>query len=102
MVQKSEKVSIKPLSDRVLLQEITTKDTKTASGIIIPDSANSEKGAKKGKVIAVGEGRIVDGVLNKPAVKINDVVLYSWGEEITVNNEKYIIVGMDNIMAIIN
>jgi chaperonin GroES len=96
------KIAIKPLSDRVVLEEISATDSKTASGIIIPESADSDKDTKKGKVVAVGEGRMVDGILHKPQVKVGDTVLYSWGDNVVVNGTKYIIVGADNISAIIN
>jgi chaperonin GroES len=99
--KKDKGVSIKPLSDRVVLKEIELSDTRTASGIIIPDSASDEKDTKKGQVVAVGEGRMIDGKLQKPSVKIGDTVLYSWGDKIIVNGEKFIIVGADNISAII-
>lgn len=96
-----KKVSIKPLSDRVLLTEIDQKDTKTASGIIIPESVNSDRDTKRGKVVAVGEGRMLDGILQKPPVKVGDEVLFTWGDEVTVDGKKYTIVGADNITAII-
>jgi len=102
MEKKEKKISILPLLDRVLLQEINVKDTKTASGIIIPESVNAEKGTKKGKVLAVGEGKRIDGELQKPVVKVGQTVLYSWGDEIRVDGEKYIIVGADNILAILH
>lgn len=102
MSNKKLIVPIKPLHDRVVLSEITETDTKTASGIIIPDSASGEKDTKKGQVVAVGKGKMVDGKLEKPAVSVGDKVLYSWGDEVVVNGEKYIIVGSDNISAILN
>jgi chaperonin GroES len=97
----SQSFPIIPLSDRVILSEIEGGDTKTASGIIIPDSASIDKETKKGLVVAVGEGRLIDGVLQKPAVKIGDKVLYSWGDNIVIEGKKYVIVGADNISAII-
>ena len=95
-------VPIKPLHDRVVLKEIAKGDNKTASGIIIPDSADESKDTKRGEVVAVGVGRLVDGKLEKPAVSVGDRVIYSWGDEVVVQGEKYIIVGSDNISAIIN
>lgn len=94
-------VGIIPLLDRVLIEEIEGGEIKTASGIIIPQSASNDGGTKKGKVVAVGEGRMVDGKLQKPNVKDGDVVLYSWGDEIKVNEKKYTLVGGDNVIAII-
>ncbi len=93
-------VRIVPLLDRVLIEEIETVEDKTASGIILPQGT-SDEGTKKGKVVAVGEGRVIDGKLQKPVVKKGDVVLYTWGDEIKVDGKKYILVGADNVTAII-
>lgn len=101
MSKQISKVPITPLSDRVVLSEINETDTKTESGIIIPESANGEKDTKKGVVVAIGPGRMVDGKLEKPAVSVGDKVLYSWGDQVVVKGQKYIIVGSDNISAII-
>jgi chaperonin GroES len=95
-------VPIKPLHDRVILIEVAKGDNKTASGIIIPDSADESKDTKRGEVVAVGVGRLVEGKLEKPAVSVGDRVIYSWGDEVVVQGKKYTIVGADNISAIIN
>jgi chaperonin GroES len=102
MTKKQSNVPIKPLYDRVILKEVIKGDNKTASGIIIPDSADESKDTKKGEVVAVGEGRMVEGKLEKPPVSVGDKVLYSWGDEVVIEGQKYIIVGSDNISAIIN
>ena len=94
-------VNIIPLLDRVLLEEIEIKETTTANGIILPSNTSGDGETKKGKVIAVGEGRLVDGKIQKPIVKEGDVVLYNWGDEIKVDGNKYTLVGSDNITAII-
>ncbi len=101
MNKKNTSLKIKPLQDKVVLKEISTKDTKTASGIIIPESANSEKDTKKAEVVAVGSGKIVDGKTIKPEVSVGDKVLYSWGDEVVIEGEKFIITSIDNISAII-
>ncbi len=102
MNKTNSKMPIRPLQDKVVLREITEKDTKTVSGIIIPNSANSDKDTKKGEVVAVGPGRQVDGKLQKAEVAVGDKVLYTWGDEMIVNGNKYIIVGSDNILAVLN
>lgn len=94
-------VGIKPLLDRVLLEDVEGEETKTASGIIIPQSASDDGETKKGKVVAIGEGRVIDGKLQKPTVKEGDMVIYSWGDSIKVEGKKYTLVGADNIIAII-
>jgi chaperonin GroES len=101
MTKTKKDIKIVPLLDRVLLEEIELDETKTASGIILPQNTSGEGETKRGEVVAVGEGRVVDGNLQKPVVKEGDVVLYMWGEEIKVDGKKYILVGSDNITAII-
>lgn len=75
---------------------------KTASGIIIPDTA-AEK-ASEGTVVAVGPGRYDDGVLIPMAVSIHDRVVFGkYGhEEVKVGGEKYYIVRESDILAIIS
>lgn len=94
--------NVQPLGDRVLLKaEDRSEESRTASGIIIPKSADSDHETKKATVIAVGKGRFVDGQYLEPEVKKGDRVLYNWGDEISVDGEKYIIASVDNITAII-
>src|ERR1035437_7231553 len=84
---------IQPLGDRVLLPEIGEKNlTKTASGIYIPETVNSDKETKKGEVVAVGNGRYEDGKLIPVRIKVGDTVVYSWGDKIEIDGEKYVVV----------
>ena len=93
---------IKPLADRVLIKEDTeNKEQKTASGIIIPSSAQEDKGGKRGKVVAVGVGRVEEGKLTPVLVKVGDNVLFQWGDKIKVDEEEYYIVKESEILAII-
>jgi chaperonin GroES len=93
---------LKPLHDRVLIKEDTeTKEKKTSSGIIIPVTVNDDKGSKKGEIVAVGEGKIEDGKLVKPSVKVGDEVLFQWGDKIKVGDDEYYIVRESEILAII-
>jgi len=92
-----------PLGDRVLLKISEDKNgSKTASGIFIPDTVDKEK-PEQGKVIAVGEGKYVDGKLIPLNVKVGDIVVFSkYGyDEIKVGEEEFLIVKEDNILAII-
>ena len=87
---------IKPLADRVLVQP-KEAETKTASGIYIPDTAKEKP--QQGKVIAVGPG-----TKDEPMeVKVGDEVIYGKyaGTEVTVENEKYLIVKQSDILAIL-
>jgi chaperonin GroES len=91
--------NIQPLHDNVLLKPAALEE-KTASGILLPDSAKEK--TKQGEVIAVGPGKIDNGQTLPMQVKIGDKVLYSWGEEIKIDGTEYILVSEGNIQAIIS
>jgi len=90
------KINIKPLADRVLIQPIQAEE-KTASGIIIPDTAKEKP--QKGTVIAVGPGTKDE----KMDLKAGDSVLYGKysGTEIEIDNTDYLIMRQSDILAII-
>ena len=94
--------TLKPLGDKVVVQ-LTEQEDKTASGIYLPDSA--QKKPQEGKVIAVGDGRVLDnGQRNKLSVKSGDRVLFSkyGGNEVTIDGEDFTILDEDPIYAILN
>ena len=91
-----------PLADRVLIKEVDRADTKTASGIIIPEAATPEHDTKKGVVVAVGTGKFVDGKREPISVKVGQTVLFSWGEQITVDGQKYARVSESQILAVLS
>ncbi|PIR70595.1 MAG: co-chaperone GroES [Candidatus Niyogibacteria bacterium CG10_big_fil_rev_8_21_14_0_10_42_19] len=98
-------VKIKPLGDRVLLEPLSKDELegKTASGIVIPDTAEKER-SEQGKVIAVGEGRRAEnGTLIPISLKKGQRVLFSkYGpQEIKVDGKDYLIVKEEDILAII-
>jgi chaperonin GroES len=90
------KVNIKPLADRVLVQAEAAEE-KTASGIIIPDTAKEKP--MRGTIIAVGSGTKKQPM----TVKAGDTVLYGKyaGTEITVNDVEYLIMRESDIFAIV-
>lgn len=90
------KINVKPLADRVLV-EPAAAETKTAGGIIIPDTAKEKP--MKGKVIAVGTGKKDEPI----TVKVGDNVLYGKyaGTEITVEGKELLIMRESDIYAII-
>lgn len=90
--------TIRPLGDNVLIKP-AAQEEKTASGIFLPDSAKEK--TKRGEVVAAGSGKYIDGKLQPLEVKKGDTVLYSWGEEIKIEGEEYIIVSESNIQAVI-
>ncbi|MCD6566297.1 MAG: co-chaperone GroES [Bacteroidales bacterium] len=90
------KVNVKPLADRVLI-EPQEAETKTASGIYIPDSAQEKP--MQGKVIAVGAGTKDINM----ELKVGDTVLYGKysGSEITVDGNDYVIMRQSDVLAIL-
>ncbi|RKX60704.1 MAG: co-chaperone GroES [Thermodesulfobacteriota bacterium] len=94
-------MKIKPLYDRILVQRIE-EEQKTESGIIIPDTAKEKP--IMGKVIAVGEGRLLENGQKQPLiVKEGDKILFSKyaGTEIKIKTEEYLIMREDDVLAII-
>ena len=89
-------LKIQPLSDRVLV-EPQAAETKTASGLYIPDSAKEKP--QQGKVVAVGKGKKD----HEMTVKVGDVVLYGKysGSELKLDGNDYLIMREDDILAII-
>lgn len=89
-------IKIKPLSDRVLV-EPQVAENKTASGIIIPDSAKEKP--QQGKVIAVGNGKKDHDM----TVKVGDTVLYGKysGTELKLEGQDYLMMREDDILAIV-
>ena len=94
-------MKIRPLHDRVIVKRLD-QERKTASGIVIPDTA-AEK-PDQGEVVAVGPGKRDDsGKLIPMDVKKNDRVLYSkyGGTEIKIDGEEYQILREDDILGIV-
>ena len=89
-------VNIKPLSVRVLV-EPTDAETKTASGLYIPDTAKEKP--QQGKVVAVGSGKKDHDM----TVKVGDTVLYGKysGTELKLDGTDYLIMREDDILAVI-
>lgn len=94
--------NLKPLGDKVVV-ELVEQEEKTASGIYLPDSA--KKKPQTGKIVAVGNGRILDnGERNSLTVKVGDKVLFSkyGGNEVTIEGKDLTILDEDQIYAILN
>ncbi|MEL0457310.1 co-chaperone GroES [Tamlana flava] len=89
-------LNIKPLADRVLI-EPAAAETKTASGIIIPDNAKEKP--QKGTVVAAGKGTKDEPI----TVKVGDTVLYGKyaGTELKLEGKDYLIMRESDILAII-
>jgi len=97
----SKKLNLRPLSDRLVV-EPQEKEEKTASGIILPETAKEKP--QKGTVLAAGPGRIDDdGKRIEMDVKAGDVVLYARfaGTEIKIDDRKLLILKESDILAIV-
>lgn len=93
-------MNLKPLGDRVVIKQLQAEE-KTKSGIVLPSGAKEKP--QEAEVIAVGPGGMVDGKEIKMEVKPGDKVIYSKyaGTEVKVNDEEYIIVRQNDILAVV-
>lgn len=89
-----------PLHDNVIVQPIA-EETMTASGIVIPDTASKEK-PMKGKVVAVGPGKHIDGKVVPVGVKEGDVVIFTKYSptEIKIEGQELYVLSADSLLAI--
>lgn len=94
-------MNIKPMSDRLLVQR-TEEEAKSAGGIIIPDTAKEKP--QKGKVIAVGPGKVGDdGRRTPPDVNVGDSILFSKyaGTEIKIDGVEHLFMREDDVLGIL-
>jgi chaperonin GroES len=94
-------MKLRPLHDRVVVKRIEA-ERKTASGIVIPDTAGEKP--DQGEVLAVGSGKILDdGKVRPMAVKVGDKVLFGKyaGQSVKVEGEELLVLREDDIMAVI-
>lgn len=94
-------VKIRPLHDRVIVQR-SKEEEKTAGGIILTDSAKEKP--VRGKVIAVGTGKVLDNGDVRPLdVKVGNDVLFGKyaGQEVKMNDTEYLVMREEDIMGII-
>ena len=93
-------MNLKPLGDRVVVKQ-SEGEEKTASGIVLPDSAKEKP--QEGMIVAVGTGRVEDGKKIPLEVKVGDKVIYSkyGGTEVKVKGDEYLILSEKDVLAII-
>ncbi|BAP55786.1 co-chaperonin GroES [Thioploca ingrica] len=94
-------MQIRPLHDRVIVKRME-EERKTPGGIVIPDSATEKP--IRGKVLAVGKGKILENGQVRPLdVKVNDVVLFGKysGTEVKMDGEELLVMREEDIMGII-
>jgi chaperonin GroES len=99
---QGDPMKLRPLHDRVIVKRVEN-ETKTASGIVIPDSA-AEK-PDQGEVLAVGPGKKNDkGELSAMAVKVGDRVLFGKysGQTVKVDGDELLVMKEDDLFAVVD
>ena len=94
-------MSIKPLGDKIVVERLEAEE-KTSGGIVLPDTAKEKP--KEGKVIAVGEGKLLEnGKRAKFQVKKGDRILFSSyaGTEVTVDGKEYLVMSEEDVLAVV-
>ncbi len=94
-------MKLTPVSDHIIIKPVSTEET-SAAGIIIPDTVNKER-SERGEVIAVGPGRELDnGSRSSMGVSVGQTVLFKKyaPDEIKIDNIEFLIIRMDDVMAI--
>lgn len=94
-------MNIRPLHDRIIVERLE-EETKTAAGIIIPDSAKEKP--QQGNVIAVGKGKVTeDGKLLPLDVKVGDKVLFGKysGTEIKIEGKEFLMMREDDVLGVV-
>lgn len=95
-------MKIQPLHDKVVIKPLS-KEEVTASGIVLPDTVDKEK-PMQGEVIAVGPGKTLEsGQLQKMSVSVGDKVLFTKyaPDEVEVDDEEYLVIEEEKILAIV-
>ena len=103
MTQQTEKkIAIKPLGNRVVAQRLEQEET-LKGGIIVPDTAKKKQ--ETARVMAIGPGQMnKEGQLIPVPVNVGDLILMDKyaAQEVTIDDEDYVIVKADDIIAILN
>ena len=93
---------LKPLGDRVLVEIVEEAEQKTAGGLFVPDTAKEK--SQRGKVVAVGNGRVLDnGQRVADEVNVGDVVYFAkyGGNEVTLEGKNYSILAERDILGVL-
>lgn len=102
--EESGRVALRPLGDRIVVRPLTEEETGTRSafGIIIPDTISKEK-PEQGVVVATGPGKREEGEIVPVSVSVGDRVLFSkYGyDEVKVGGKEYFIVSEASVLAVI-
>lgn len=94
-------MNLKPLGDRIVVKPSDEDEARTASGIVIPDTAKEKP--QQGEVLAVGPGEYKDGERIPLDIKAGDTVVYSkyGGTEVKYDGEDYLILPARDVLAIV-
>lgn len=94
-------MSLEPLRNRVVLQQIEPEEEQTDAGIVIPDTAQDEP--QRAEVIAVGPGKQNNGEVVEPDVSEGDQVLYGKysGTEVEFDGNEFLVMDASNVLAIV-
>lgn len=101
MTKKQASIQFKPLGNRVLVRRLEEKES-SKGGIILPDTAKKKQ--EMTEVVAIGPGKKTqEGKILPMPVKVGDVVLIDKyaGQEITLNDEEFVVIRSDDIVAIV-
>jgi len=95
-------MTLRPIGDHLVVKPIPTEE-KSASGIIIPDTVGKER-SERGEVIAIGPGRVREnGTRVQTEVKVGEKIVFKKyaPDEVKIGNETFLIIGSDDVMAVI-
>jgi chaperonin GroES len=92
---------IRPLSDRIVVEAKET-ESKSAGGIVIPDTADKDK-PMQGTVIAIGNGKLVEGKMHPLQVKVGEQILFGKyaGTTVKLDEKDYLVMREDDVMGVI-
>jgi chaperonin GroES len=92
---------IRPLSDRILVEAKET-ESKSAGGIVIPDTADKDK-PMQGTVLAIGNGKFIDGKIQPLQVKVGDQVLFGKysGTSVKLDDKEYLVMREEDVMGVV-
>ena len=96
------KAKLKPLNDKVLVKRLEAEEV-TKGGIVLPDAAREKP--KEGRIIALGDGKLMEDGKRAPfQVEVGERVLFGSyaGTEVKVEGEEFLILGEDDILAVID
>lgn len=94
-------IKIRPLHDRVIIKRVE-EETKSAGGIVIPDTAKEKP--VRGKIVAIGKGKLLEnGDIRPLDVQVGNVVLFGKyaGTEVKVNDEELLVLREEDIMGVV-